>query len=815
MFFRAKNKRAAGKRNGVSTGGAKAKRKKNAQKAVLPENDLHTMTLFIALIALFIWALAAATVVYRRTLPTHGYVVGQQAEQTIYTEVEFAYVDYEATERRRQEARREVPLVFRVNQEVNQVQLRLIESIHEYYRGLAEPSAEPETLPSEVPDSPPPAAGVPETPPPAPPLVETLEGRHSRESMKQFLADDDLRSRLRDLLHSQLQQGVRPEEAADLFLDQPGPRDPIRILVPNQEQRSVLRPLAQVATPQQAKQAAIESLTAETPELTSEQKDLATTLAGAVITPNLSLHPQRTEELRQTVASQVENVMRTIAAGEILVQRGERLSAEHLEKLDNYFRQIRGRQRETFGLIEDLAAALLLLVLVLGFARALVLFDPASAASRSRILLMVSIVALQLLLARLAIHLFTVHEISSFYLLAALPAALGGVLAAQLVGLRIAILSTLFCSLTIALQVGGRFDFFMVASIAGVIGALLVYRARRRIEMFKAGIWLGLSFFFLSSLFYANRGIPPEAFGCLAVVALLNGFGTAVIASTIMPVFEYAFGVSTDISLLEMSDLNHPLLRRLQIEAPGTFHHSLMVAILAEQAADAIGANPLLARVSAYFHDIGKISQAEYFTENAMAAGSRDAHTNLQPRMSSLIILNHVKEGLALAASHKLNKTLREAIAQHHGTSLIYYFYRRAAEQHAKSGRDDKSPGQHDYRYPGPLPMRREVVLIGIADACEAAARSLQKPSPQKLKNLVAEIISAKLHDGQLDQADLTFQELAIARETMVKTLCTMYHGRIAYPKEPGKENGEDAAQPDSQSPQNAGGVEEKTESDD
>ncbi len=216
-----------------------------------------------------------------------------------------------------------------------------------------------------------------------------------------------------------------------------------------------------------------------------------------------------------------------------------------------------------------------------------------------------------------------------------------------------------------------------------------------------------------------------------------------------------------------------------------------MVSILAEQAAKAIDANPLLTRVSAYFHDIGKISQAEYFTENAMATGAPDAHSNLQPRMSSLIILNHVKEGLALAASYKLNKTLREAIAQHHGTSLIYYFYQRASEQHAQSGREKALPGQYDYRYPGPLPVSKEVVLIGLADACEAAARALQKPTPQKLQALVGEIISGKLHDGQLDQADLTFQELALARETMVRTLCTMYHGRVSYPNQEGQKNNE------------------------
>ena len=194
------------------------------------------------------------------------------------------------------------------------------------------------------------------------------------------------------------------------------------------------------------------------------------------------------------------------------------------------------------------------------------------------------------------------------------------------------------------------------------------------------------------------------------------------------------FRVTTNINLLELSDLNHPLLKRLQMEAPGTYHHTLMVATLAEQAAESIGANPLLARVAAYFHDVGKLSNPSYFTENAFG---QDRHADLSPRMSALIILNHVKEGLVLAQKYKLRKPLREVIASHHGTSRIYFFYRRAVEE---AGGDESAVDEFDYRYPGPLPRSREAAIISLADSCEAASRSLQKPLPQKIDALVDDI---------------------------------------------------------------------------
>lgn len=742
-----------------------------------------------ALLIVILWFFAASTVLYRYSSIPPDLVVGQTMDKTIYSEVEFDHVDYEATNRRRQAVIEQVPLVFKVNTELNREQIGIIEALADYYQRQVEmmqteteTERESETsdsvsvetsLRSELNERLP--VGLP----------EILERTAPPRQIHEFLDNSNHRDELLKILRNRLRQGVRPENIEDLFLEKSGPRDQIKIIKHGSVGGEILIPTSQISIPEESARKALNDFVEEADSLTDDQKEIASIIIDFIVEPNLYFHSTRTKEEKEEAAAEVDNVIRTVAAGEILVQRGEKLTAEDLEKIRIYYRQVEeNRPAKSLPAAELYVIPLLVFLLVLGYGRGLLLFDHKAVSTHNRLLLIVVIACLQLIASRGVILLFYLHDISSFYLLAGLPVALGAVLIAQLISLPAAIWTTIFTALITSLQTGNSLAFFVVGSIAGVVAALLVYRARRRIEMFRAGLWLGLAFFVGAALFYLDRGIPLEAFGLLAIIALLNGLGTAVLASTIMPIFEYFFGVITDISLLEMSDLNHPLLRKLQIEAPGTFHHSLMVAILAEQAAAAINANPLLARVCAYFHDIGKISQAEYFVENSFASEEDDAHSQLQPRMSSLIILNHVKEGLALAGEHKLNNTLREAIAQHHGTSLIYFFYRRAEEQQKQSPRNTSAPKQHEFRYPGPLPTRKEVVLIGLADACEAAARSLQKTTPQKLKARVGEIISQKLHDGQFDQADLTFSELAIVRDTMVKTLSTMYHGRISYQNE-------------------------------
>jgi putative nucleotidyltransferase with HDIG domain len=253
------------------------------------------------------------------------------------------------------------------------------------------------------------------------------------------------------------------------------------------------------------------------------------------------------------------------------------------------------------------------------------------------------------------------------------------------------------------------------------------------------------------------------------------------------------FQLTTDISWLELSDLNHKLLRRMQLEAPGTFHHSLVVAALAEAAAEKIGANAPMCRVCSYFHDVGKLKKPGYFIEN-QHEGAENPHDGLTPTMSSLIITAHVKDGIDLAVKHKLNPRIIEVIQEHHGDSLVAYFYRRAQEQKKleleKVDRKLENPedlpvvDEKNFRYPGPRPRTRESGIIALADTIESASRTLGKPTPAKIRALVDDLVRAKIQDGQLDKCPLTLQDLALVKDSFANTLRSMLHSRIDYPKD-------------------------------
>jgi len=326
----------------------------------------------------------------------------------------------------------------------------------------------------------------------------------------------------------------------------------------------------------------------------------------------------------------------------------------------------------------------------------------------------------------------------------------------------------------------GLFPALLVLAGSGIIAALATGRIRDRSRLIKVGVVIGvvqavliISAEALGNVYHPHLGsfdYTNPLWGmayCLMVGFLVSGA---------LPFIEHFFEVTTDISLIELSDHNHPLLRRLLLEAPGTFHHSFITGTLAESAAEAIGANSLLARVGGYFHDIGKIYKPEYFTENETQKGSH--HARLSPTISTLIILAHTKDGIELAKDYNLPPAIIDFIPQHHGTSVIEYFYREAIEQSA--GRFEVR--KEYFRYLGPKPRTRETAIVSIADSVEAASRSLSDPSPARIAGLVHNIVTTKLMDDQLDDCPLTFREIKILEDTFLRVLAGIYHGRIAYP---------------------------------
>src|SRR5437764_234388 len=335
--------------------------------------------------------------------------------------------------------------------------------------------------------------------------------------------------------------------------------------------------------------------------------------------------------------------------------------------------------------------------------------------------------------------------------------------------------------------------------ISGFTAVSLTLQVRRRGKLIRAGFGVGIAIWALSLTFgligpinlFSLTGNDWRMIGIQSAFAVGNGIVTAMIVGGALPILEHLFQITTDISWLEASDLNHPMLRRMTIEAPGTYHHSLVVANLAEAAAEAIGANATLCRVCSYFHDVCKLVKPEYFTEHMRF--DRNPHDDLAPSMSALIIIAHVKEGVDLALKHRLNQRIIDIIQEHHGTSLVRYFYQRALQQHedARAGgkimklREDDIPEVHEesFRYSGPKPQTKESAIVSLADIVESASRSLEKPTPQKIEQLINELIEERIADGQLDECDLTLSELKTIAERFRFTLVSMLHSRIAYPK--------------------------------
>jgi putative nucleotidyltransferase with HDIG domain len=275
------------------------------------------------------------------------------------------------------------------------------------------------------------------------------------------------------------------------------------------------------------------------------------------------------------------------------------------------------------------------------------------------------------------------------------------------------------------------------------------------------------------------RAIPLDALLGDALYLVANPFLAAGIALFAVPLSEALFDKCTNLRLLELLDLNRPLLRRLMLEAPGTYHHSLMVGTLAEAGAADIGANALLARVAGYYHDIGKLTKPDYFIEN-LRPGRKNPHDKLAPAMSRLILEAHVRDGLTLAKESRLPKVVRDGIAQHHATGLMTYFYHRAVKK------DPQTP-ETEYRYPGPRPQSREAAVLLLADQIDAASRSLEDPTPSRLRGVVKQLIEKRTLEGELDDSDLTLQDLAALREAFIPILTVLFHGRtssrIAYPR--------------------------------
>lgn len=359
-----------------------------------------------------------------------------------------------------------------------------------------------------------------------------------------------------------------------------------------------------------------------------------------------------------------------------------------------------------------------------------------------------------------------------------IPVSAGSMLVAILLNPQVAYLFTFVAAVFVGmLSQGTPVPFVANAFVSGAVGVLWVSRLNQTGDLARSGLYIaGVNTLTIITMSMLYTGMTGTMILTGVFFGILNGFLSAILTIGLLPYLETVFSVTSMVKLLELSNPNQELLRKLLVEAPGTYHHSIMVGNLAESAAERIGAHPLTVRVGAYYHDIGKLKRPYFFVENQLA--SDNPHEKIAPSLSALIITSHIKDGVEMAREKRLPPQIIDFIEQHHGDSLVKYFYSRALEED-KEG----NVNQETFRYEGPKPQSKEVALVMLADSVEAAVRSLQDPTQGRIEGMVRRIIKERLNDGQLDECDLTFRDLNIIAESFSKVLTGVYHSRIEYPE--------------------------------
>ena len=473
------------------------------------------------------------------------------------------------------------------------------------------------------------------------------------------------------------------------------------------------------------------------------------------------------EQARQAVPESTGNVVQQ----EAIVRANEPITQVDLARLTAYEAELRRLQRLEDGGVQlgPLVGAFLLNLSLLAVFGALVFFlRPVIYGSLRWLVLQATLVLIYFIVARVIADTGLAPE--------ALPVAFVVLALAVLWDSRVAlVMGLVLAGLTVAQPPFADTDILFSVMIGAAAAAMSVRVVRRRAQtwVFVAIITLAYAVTLLALSLVGERSAMD--FAVRMAWAGSNAALSAVIAMGFVPVFEWFTGITTDQTLLEWADPNAPLLRRLSLEAPGTYAHTINVANLAELAANAIGAHGLLCRVGLYYHDVGKVLKPHYFVENQ--AEGRNPHDKLKPDTSSAILVEHVVEGLRLGKEAKLPEVIQRFISEHHGTQLISFFYDRAREELGEDNVDEA-----DYRYPGPKPQSKETAVAMMADSIESATRVLQEPTPERVRDLVEGIIESKRQDGQLDEAPLTMREITALKDTFVKVLSGIYHHRIDYP---------------------------------
>ena len=500
---------------------------------------------------------------------------------------------------------------------------------------------------------------------------------------------------------------------------------------------------------------------------------LLATFFHPTIVPDVVTTELRREDVRRSVPAEKYEVL----AGEKIIGANEVVGREQHDKLralhdaaDRY----RGSQRASRRIIGSILFDFLLIAL-LGIS--LLAFKPA-VYRNFRWLVLVAIVAALVLVVGAVVA--VMHPLRPELV----PVALAAVILSALFDQRISLIAVMVLATLVAGQSVFRgTNALYINLVGGAVAAVTVGEIRRRNQSYRWILTIGAAYLATAVAIGMTLDLGSRAILVSAGFGVLNALGCVLLAILLLPMAEAFTGIETDLTLLEWSDLNRPLMQRLSLEAPGTYAHTIAIANLAEAACRAIGANPLLARVGAYYHDIGKIARPQYFVENQ--AKGRNPHDALKPGASAQIIRNHVREGLELAAEYRLPRALRAFITEHHGTGTISYFLDKARQRDGTAGAAGAAgapPNAAEYAYPGPLPQSAETAVVMLADGVEAATRVLHEPTPEKIRDVIDHIVQQRIDQGQLDDAPLTLRQIQIVKDEFARVLVGMYHNRIDYP---------------------------------
>lgn len=507
-----------------------------------------------------------------------------------------------------------------------------------------------------------------------------------------------------------------------------------------------------------------------------------------LIEPNLTFNRAATDNKVTAAKEGVKPVYFQVQKNEMIVREGEKIGYRELAKLDAFHKTALDNTISRMTVIAGIFGIVLFLTLLLYFWRTRNWLKTPSRSNRD-FLLFAIVAVLQIFLIKAGIFIavavnraFPSIPTDACYF--AIPFAMGAMIIAVLVNRNMALILSVLSSFLISLLFDEKIIIPLFSFLGSVAASYHIVNSRQRSTFMKVGIFLGI--INLAAIFCLNllTGHLLDDLIIRLAMGFLGGFVTGILVAGITPLFESLFGFITYIKLLELANLNQPIFQRMIIEAPGTYHHSIIVASLVESAAEAIGANALLAKVSAYYHDIGKLTKPHYYIENQ--PGYENRHDKLSPKMSSLIIISHVKDGCELAAQVRLGQAIIDIIREHHGTSLISYFYDKAKKDKDESIR---SLTDRDFRYPGPKPQTKEAGLVMLGDVMEASSRTLTNPTPARIRSLVRERIARIYTDGQLDDCELTLRNLNTIAETFTRILTGIFHHRVEYPETTPKEN--------------------------